>query len=115
MSILDQIKDFDLLLLSFEPLPTNEVKKLTNADYLLKIKKEKGKMLTVVNARRKRDQNYIILKLDRELHNDFMMVRCVNLDFLKMHVYYFDSLITTVREFRTIKSCEFFPTAQIIL
>lgn len=34
---------------------------------------------------------------------------------LKVHVYFFESLTTTVREFRTIKSCEFFPTAQIIL
>jgi len=29
--------------------------------------------------------------------------------------YYFDSLMTTIREFRTIKCCEFFKTGDIIL
>ena len=29
--------------------------------------------------------------------------------------YYFDSLLTTVREFRTIKCCEFYATSKIIL
>ena len=33
----------------------------------------------------------------------------------KIYAYFFDSLMTTVREFRTIKSCEFFETGQVIL
>jgi hypothetical protein len=32
-----------------------------------------------------------------------------------MHIYFLDSLATTMREFRTIKSCEFYATSQIIL
>lgn len=34
---------------------------------------------------------------------------------LKVHIYFLDSLSTTVREFRTIKSCEFFATSEIII
>jgi len=32
-----------------------------------------------------------------------------------MHVYYFDSMSTRIREFRTVKSAEFYPNAQFIL
>jgi len=48
MNIIDCLKEFDLLLISEEPLPTNEVKKITNVDYLVNMKKEKGKMLCLV-------------------------------------------------------------------
>lgn len=32
-----------------------------------------------------------------------------------MFVYYFDSMSTRIREFRTVKSAEFYPTAKYIL
>jgi hypothetical protein len=32
-----------------------------------------------------------------------------------MFVYYFDSMSTRIREFRTIKSAEFFPCSKYIL
>lgn len=32
-----------------------------------------------------------------------------------MHIYFFDSMSTRIREFRTIKSAEFYPTAEYIL
>jgi hypothetical protein len=115
MFILDQLKEYDLLLLSKEPLPTEEVKKLTNADFLLKIRKEKGKILAMVQGRRKKDQAFITLRMDKELHKDYALINIGGPDLHKMHVYYFDSLVTSVREFKTIKSCEFFPTADIIL
>jgi hypothetical protein len=72
-------------------------------------------MLSIVSSRRKRDHAYLNLKIDRELHENYVCVNIRETEFLKVHVYYFDSLITTIREFRTIKSCEFFPTANIIL
>jgi len=31
-----------------------------------------------------------------------------------MHVYFFDSLSTRIREFKTIKSAEFYPTSKFI-
>ena len=32
-----------------------------------------------------------------------------------MYVYYFDSMSTRIREFRTVKSAEFYPASQFIL
>ena len=32
-----------------------------------------------------------------------------------MHIYYFDSMSTRIREFRTIKSAEFYPASKYIL
>ena len=32
-----------------------------------------------------------------------------------MYIYFFDSMSTRIREFRTIKSAEFYPTAKYIL
>lgn len=69
----------------------------------------------MVTARRKKDAAYIKIKIDKDLHNDYICHNIRNLDFFKVHIYFYDSLITTIREFRTIKSCEFFPTANIIL
>lgn len=46
--ILDSLKEFDLLLISEVPLPTKDAKKITNVNYLLNMKKEKGKMLAIV-------------------------------------------------------------------
>ena len=55
------------------------------------------------------------MKVDRVLHEDYVTLNVKQNDHQKVHIYYYDSLVTTVREFRTIKSCEFFPTANIIL
>jgi hypothetical protein len=41
----------------------------------LKIKNEKGKMLSIVSSRRKRDTTYITLKVDAELYEEYL---CVN-------------------------------------
>ena len=59
MGALDSLKEFDLLLISEQPLPVDEAKKLTGIDYLMNMKKEKGKMLSLVSARRKKDSPYI--------------------------------------------------------
>lgn len=75
MPILDSLKEFDLVLITEEPLPIDEAKKITNIEYLLKMKKQKGKMLCVVSKRRKNDCDYISLKIDAELHEDYI---CVN-------------------------------------
>jgi hypothetical protein len=111
MSVLDSLKEFDLLLIFEQPLPVDEAKKLTGIDYLLKMKKETGKLLSLVSARRKRDSPYISLKVDNKIHADYLTLNVRSNDLLKVHVYFFDSLITSVREFRTINCCEFFPTA----
>jgi hypothetical protein len=75
------------------------------------MKKETGKLLSLVSARRKRDSPYISIKVDNKIHADYLTLNVRSNDLLKVHVYFFDSLITSVREFRTINCCEFFPTA----
>lgn len=35
--------------------------------------------------------------------------------FVKMHCYHYENLATTVREYRTLKMCEFFSMAPILL
>lgn len=84
-------------------------------EYLMKMREQQGKMLSIVSKRRKRDKTFIEVKIDVELNEEFICLNVRQLDFLKVNVYFFDSLSTTIREFRTIKSCEFFPTANIIL
>ena len=76
---------------------------------------EKGKMLCMVSQRRKKDHTYVVVKVDSELNEEYLCLNVRSLTHLKVHVYFFDSLSTTIREFRTIKSCEFFPAADIIL
>ena len=49
MPILDSLKEFDLVLITEEPLPIEEAKKITNIEYLLKMKKQKGKIKEVKN------------------------------------------------------------------
>ena len=115
MRILDSLKEFDLLIICEEPLPTNEAKKITSVDYLMKMRNEKGKILCIVNQRRKKDDTFVTLKVDAQLHEDYLCIQVRQNSLMKVHVYFFDSLSTIVREFRTIKSCEFFPTADIIL
>jgi hypothetical protein len=53
--------------------------------------------------------------VDAKIHENYLMLNVRTNDLLKVHVYFFDSLITSVREFRTINSCEFFPTSKFIL
>ena len=53
MSILDSLKEFDLLFICEEALPVDEVKKVKNIKELLKLREGQGKMLSIVDKRRK--------------------------------------------------------------
>jgi len=68
----------------------------------------------VIN-RRKKEKSYISVKIDRELHEEYVTLNFRDGELYNLHVYFYDSFSTIVREFRTIKCCEFFPTADIIL
>lgn len=48
-------------------------------------------------------------------HDTYVNMNCSEFENHKMFVYYFDSMSTRIREFRTIKSAEFFPCAKYIL
>ncbi len=55
-------------------MPVDEVKKITSIDYLLKMKNEKGKMLGIVSGKRQKDNPYILVKVDRILHEDYVTI-----------------------------------------
>ena len=71
-------------------------------------------MLAMVCSRRKNDFTYIEIKVDID-YEEYLTFAINKSTHMKTHVYYFDSLSTTVREFRTIKCSEFYPTADIII
>lgn len=48
-------------------------------------------------------------------HDKYVNLNCSEFDYYEMYVYYFDSMSTRIREFRTVKSAEFYPAAQFIL
>lgn len=70
--------------------------------------------MAVVNGTRKFDKNYIEIKIDIT-HDKYVNMNCSEFQSHKIFVYFFDSMSTRIREFRTIKSAEFFPCAKYIL
>ena len=112
--MLDSLKEFDLVLLSKTAIETQNVKKLTSPDFLRKIQSEDGKMLAIVTSKRKHDNNYIEIKVDIK-KKDYLAINCSNYNYHEMHVYFFDSMSTRIREFRTVKSAEFYPNANYLL
>jgi hypothetical protein len=70
--------------------------------------------MAIVNSSRKFDKNYIEIKIDIS-HDKYVSMNCSEFQSNKIHVYFFDSMSTRIREFRTIKSAEFFPCAKYIL
>lgn len=68
----------------------------------------------MVNQKRQQDKTFLELKVDIS-HDKYVNLNCSEYDYYEMYVYYFDSMSTRIREFRTVKSAEFYPTAQFIL
>ena len=48
-------------------------------------------------------------------HDKYVNTQCSQFEYHKMNVYYFDSMSTRIREFTTVKSVEFYPSAKFIL
>ena len=99
-----------MLLLSKEELDTKNVKKLTSAQFLKDIQNQPDKMMAMVSQKRQQDKTFLELKVDIS-HDKYVNLNCSEFDYYEMHVYYFDSMSTRIREFRTVKSAEFYPTA----
>jgi hypothetical protein len=71
-------------------------------------------MMAMVDSRRKSDKNYLIIRVDVS-HDPYIKANCSEYDYHQMYVYFFDSMSTRIREFRTVKSVEFYPNSQYIL
>jgi hypothetical protein len=107
---LDNLREFDLILISEQPIPGRFV---WDSEFLFKMRDEPGKFLATVRQPRKQDSNYVKIKVDNMLEEYFSINQFKLFD-TELHCYYLGSLMTTVREFRTIKNCEFFHTGPII-
>ena len=71
-------------------------------------------MMAVVESRRQYDKDFITIRVDIS-HDKYLSLNLSDFDFHNIYVYYFDSMSTRVREFRTVKSAEFYPNAKFIL
>lgn len=60
------------------------------------------------------DKNYLVIRVDID-HESYIKVHCSDYGYHQMFVYFFDSMSTRVREFRTAKSVEFYPNAEYIM
>ena len=68
----------------------------------------------MVNQRRKFDKSHLEIKIDLS-HEKYVSFNCSQFEYHEMYVYYFDYMSTRIREFRTVKSAEFYPNSQYIL
>jgi hypothetical protein len=68
----------------------------------------------MVISKKHSTKNYIEIKVDIS-HDKFINSNCSEFEYHDMYIYFFDSMSTRIREFRTIKSAEFYPTAKYIL
>jgi hypothetical protein len=71
-------------------------------------------MMGIVCGKRKPDERYMVVRV-HACHAEYLIKNVRQQSPNQMHVYYFDSLSTTIREFRTIKCCEFYDYADFIL
>lgn len=107
---LDLLREFDLVLISEKEIDS---KASLDSEFLNKIGQEQGQWLAVVRAPRKNDHNFIKIKVDN-MHEEYFCLNQLQIFDSNLHCYFLGSLMTTVREFRTIKNCEFFHTGPII-
>lgn len=112
---LDKIRDYDLLLISLSPIDTNQ--NWCNVELFQQMKDQKSdKFLALAQNVRKTENNFVKIKVHAGLE-DFFYSNKAKI-FSKeafLYCYSVGSLLTTIREFRTIKNCEFFSNGDAIL
>ncbi len=109
------MREFDLVLISDEEIDVERNSYWCNSDFLSNLRVQKGKMLAMVRMPRKSDHNFIKVKVDVGLDDFFLENQAfLNDNRKKIYCYSVGSLLTAVREFKTIKNCEFFKTGPVI-
>ena len=75
----------------------------------------------MVESKKAPDKNFISIKVST-IHSDFLLPilrpetdKSPSSLIINMWVYYFDSMSTRIREFRTIKGAEFYIGSDVIL
>lgn len=113
---LDLLREFDLILISNEKIDTEANNFWCNSDFLLSMRAMNGKFLGMVKNSRKSENNYVTIKVDAGLDAYFFENQKIFHDpYTNLYCYSVGSLLTSVREFKTIKNCEFFNTGPTIL
>ena len=117
---LDKLREFDILLFSHEELlkdSDQNIKQVCSAKFMLDMANNRSSniFLGMVNASRQRESTSLNVKVDSK-YKEVFQIKQVELFQEKkpLFCYYFDSLMTIVREFRTIKCSEFYGTSKII-
>jgi len=109
-----QLREYDLIVLSEEPIDLkggDDIKQVSSVNFLRSQLLQHNIMFGFVTKRAAKN-GFALLQVDISkaffLDTAEMDDSCV-----KMHCYHFENLSTTVREYKTLKMCEFFKMAPI--
>lgn len=118
---LRQLREHDLVILSEEPLDLNghdDVKKVCNIDFLRALLFKHNAMFAFVTKKATTSKGgaagSACLQVDISKALFLEMAESEH-SYAKMHCYHYENLATTVREYKTLKMCEFYKMAPILL
>lgn len=112
------LREHDVLYLTEKPITLDrDFKNTITLSYLQQSLLKPGCMLATVMKKAsfgKTGLGPVTLEVGEGKHGDLERLAAGS-DFVRMNCYYFESLATTIREYKTIKSIEFFRMAPILL
>ena len=116
------VKESDILLISGEDLLNSsqngkkviDIKKVLNALWLKSNLMKPNVMLSYVEEKTKKGQIFVELKFDRTKATFVKSCDRAPGGYLQVHVYLLESLATNIREYKTLRMCEFFGLAETI-
>lgn len=119
------VKESDILLLSTEDLladpqinrkKATDVKKILNPTWLKSNLMKPWVMLAYVNEKTKKGTAFLEIQLDRGKSQFLKSESEKSKDgYVRLFVYVIESLSTNIREYKTLRMCEFFGLADTIL
>lgn len=116
-SFFKQCRDDDLLLVSYKKLDLqgkDDIKQVGGVEWVLKALEQPGTMLAFVKLKWIRGNGFISLLVNQE-KSKFLQKEEVHDTYVHLYCYHFESLSTTIREFKTLKQSEFCKMAPILL
>lgn len=117
---ISQLKEHDLIFMTEKPLPVDrdgkfEMQNLANLDFLRRMLFEPGSMLAFVKKKACSQKGGGMGPALILVHPSKVIMLDDAQDYMKLFCYHFESMATTIREFRTIKSCEFFRNMPMLM
>lgn len=114
---LKRIKEDDLLILSELKLDLggqDDIKQVGGAEFLLKILEKKGTMIAYCTEKWHFGAGYVQLMVHNSCSKYLEEIEMSD-SYSRLYCYHFESLSTTVREYKTLKQMEFCMMAPILL